>query len=105
MPDVEVLILADDQAAGGLVNRGATGGGPHAGAGKVISKVIKLGSDQLVDSVTKIANAIGPSLQQGLKGLSSMAVQEVSIGCTIGADGSILIAGVGAEASLTITFR
>jgi Trypsin-co-occurring domain 1 len=53
----------------------------------------------------RIAQDIGPALQSGLTGLGNIAVQEVAIGCAISAEGGILVAGVGAEASLTITFK
>jgi Trypsin-co-occurring domain 1 len=104
MPNVEVLVL-DEEYAGGLVGKGASSDQAHAGPGAALKKVLVLSSEHLVAGVTSIAREIGPSLQAGLKGLSAIDVKEVSIGCTIGAHGTIMIAGVGAEASLTITFK
>jgi hypothetical protein len=103
MPDVEVLVI--DSGVSGLVSKGATGAEAHSAAGKAVERVVKLSSEHLIEGVTKIAQAVGPSLKAGMKGLSDISVQEISIGCTIGANGSIVIAGVGAEASLTITFK
>jgi NTP-dependent ternary system trypsin peptidase co-occuring protein len=104
MPDVPVMFV-EVQSAGGLVERGATGTTPQAGPGTVIAKVIDFSSDHLIDGVTKIAQTIGPSLKSAMSGLSSISVQEVSVGCAISASGSVVVAGVGAEATLTITFK
>ena len=103
MTKLPVLIV--DEEASGLVGKGATGTEAHSAAGKAVKRVVQLSSEHLIEGVTKIAQAVGPSLKAGMKGLSDISVQEISIGCTIGAEGSIVIAGVGAEASLTITFK
>lgn len=103
MTNIQVLVI--EQSTGGLVDKGATDTRPDAGAGTAIRRVVELSSKHIVDGVTKIAEAIGPSLRKGIKGLSDVAVEEVSIGFTIGADGNIVIAGVGAEACVTVTFK
>ena len=92
MADLEVLIL-DEPSSGGLVSHGASGDRAQSNpVTAAVKKVINISSEQLVDGVTKIAQAIGPSLKEGMKGLSDIAVKEVSIGCTIGAHGTIMIA-------------
>jgi hypothetical protein len=95
-------------SAGGIVDQG-TGPDQQQGAKeavqKVVQKVIEVSADRIADSVVDIGNKIGPALKNSLQRLSGISVQEVSIGCAIGADGSIVVAGVKAEASLTITFR
>jgi hypothetical protein len=104
MPDIPVLVLVEEQR--GLVKKGATETYAHAGAGTVVGKVVNLGSEKLVAGLKKMAEDIGPSLTAGLKELSAkIAISEVSLGCAINAEGGIVVAGVGAEASLTITFK
>jgi Trypsin-co-occurring domain 1 len=66
---------------------------------------LTLSPEQLVAGVKKIAKDISPALKAGFSELGDIAVQEVSIGCAISATGGIVVAGVGAEASLTITFK
>jgi hypothetical protein len=102
MPNIPVMVV-EVQTEGGIVDRGATGSTQQAGPGTVIAKVIELSSDHLIDGATKIAQAIGPSLKTAMSGLSG--VHEVSVGCAINAHGSVVVAGVGAEATLTLTFK
>jgi hypothetical protein len=109
MPDVPVLVVGPVETEGGLVEHGATESKPHAGVGEVAAavmhKVIKVSSDKLADGVITLAKEIGPSLKARMAGLSEISVQEVSIGCSIDMSGHIVVAGVGAEASVSITFR
>jgi Trypsin-co-occurring domain 1 len=96
------------ESAGGIVGHGTSPDEQHGAqeaVQKVVKKVIEVSADKIVDSVVEIANKIGPVLKGSLQKLSGIAVHEVSIGCAIGADGNIVVAGVQAEASLTITFR
>jgi hypothetical protein len=104
MLKVPVMVVGE-QSEGGLVDRGATGSTQQSAPGKVVAKVFDLASDHLVEGVTRIAEAIAPSLNSAMSGLTKISVQEVSIGCAINASGGVVVAGVGAEASLTITFK
>jgi hypothetical protein len=103
MSDIPVLVL--DVRPTGLVKQGATETHAHAGPGAIVGKVVNIGSDKLVAGVKQMAQNIGPSLKEELKELGDIAVSEISIGFAITAEGGIVVAGVGAEASLTITFK
>jgi hypothetical protein len=109
MPMVKVLVGETiTEVPSGIVPEG-TGPDEQHGAReavqKVVRKVIDVSAEKIVDSVVEIGNNIAPALKQKLGQLAGISVQEVSIGCAIGADGNIVVAGVQAEASLTITFK
>jgi hypothetical protein len=108
MANIPVLVVVNEHPAkGGVVKRGASPTTAQSAVGTAIQKAIEitLTPEKLVAGVKQIAQDIGPILKEELKGLGNIAVQEVSIGCAINASGGILVAGVGAEASLTITFK
>lgn len=90
---------------GGAVTEGASGDEQHAGAKDLVRKAVDRSSDVLVEGVKGVANAIGPSLKAAMEGLSNIDVKEVSIGCAIDVNGSVVVAGMGAQATLTITFE
>ena len=90
---------------GGAVTEGASGDEQHAGAAELVRKVVDRSSDALVEGVKGIASAMGPSLRAAMKSLSDIDVTEVSIGCSIDVNGSVVVAGMGAQANLTITFK
>lgn len=106
MSDVDVLVSVEAaEIKSGLVQEGATGSAQHMSIGKALGKVVKISADEIADGVVAVANSIGPTLKAKLAGLSNITVSEVSIACTLGANGSVVVAGVGAEATLTITFQ
>jgi hypothetical protein len=109
MADLQVLVVAPSDSSGGFVTQGATGGAQHSGAGEVagalLQKVVTISSEKLADGVIAVARAIGPSLKDRIAGLNDIAVKEVSIGCTIDLNGHVVVVGVGAQTSVTITFE
>jgi hypothetical protein len=104
----EMIPESPGGTVGGIVSQGTAPDqqqGARETAHKVIRKVIDISSEKIVESVVEIGNKIGPTLKKNLEGLTGISVSEVSIGCAIGGDGNIIVAGVAAEASLTITFK
>ncbi|MBW6397926.1 hypothetical protein KPL78_08725 [Roseomonas sp. HJA6] len=105
---IKVLIASDDATGpeSGLVQSGATGGGPHAALLRRLGgKVVDISATMIADSVEALAKAISPTLQQKMPALAGLTVQEISIGCTITGQGEIMAVGAGMEASLVVTFR
>ncbi|MGH7118847.1 MAG: hypothetical protein ACREFP_07645 [Acetobacteraceae bacterium] len=108
MPDVEVLVFQPSQAPG-LVTHGATGAVPHAGPGEIAAnaawKVVTIGADKLADGVVAVAEKVGPTLRERLKNAKDVVVESVSIGFSIDVNGKAFMVGVGAQASVTVTFH
>ncbi|WP_144186732.1 CU044_2847 family protein [Elioraea rosea] len=106
MPDIEVLIVETAVGGGGLVRKGAGGGEQQAlDAGKAVTKVVRISAERIADGVAAVAQAVGPTLRAKLISLPGLELDTVSIGCAITVDSGVIVAGVGAEASLTVTFR
>jgi hypothetical protein len=104
MAEIEVLVRTE--GVGGLVPSGASGDQAHSlSVPKIVDKVVKVSADKITDAVISLAEKIGPALQAKISTLSLLKIHEVSIGCAITVDGSVVVAGVGAEASLEITFK
>lgn len=109
MPDVEVLVFQPAQPQSGLVTHGATEAVPHAGPGEMVAaaawKVITISADKLAEGVVAVAENVGPSLRQRLKSAKDVAVESVSVGFSIDVNGKAFVVGVGAQASVTVTFH
>jgi len=107
MAKVPVLFVEPERQASGLVTEGTSGDqeqGLVTKAAAKIAKVADMDATQIAVGVVAIAEKVGPELSKAVKKLGSGKLKEVSIGCAIQLNGGVVVAGVGAEASVTITF-
>lgn len=104
---VKVLFVEPPPATGN-VGTGTSGDTQHSvkeRAKAAFSHVIKdVGPDVIASQALALAQEIEPAFRACAQALRKIKVTEVAIGCAITVEAGVVIAGVGAEASVEITF-
>ena len=103
------VLFVNPPPAGRVVEFGASGDTSHNvgdRAKAALSHVIKdVGADVIASQALALAKEMEPAFRACAQALVKIQVTEISIGCAITVEAGVVIAGVGAEASVEITFN
>ena len=102
------VLFVNSPPAGRVVESGVSGDTSHNikdQAKAAFSHVIKdVGADVIASQALALAKEMEPAFRACAQALRKIQVTEISIGCAITVEAGVVIAGVGAEASVEITF-